>query len=655
MLWVQLLVISSAVLAVKGRDPLEVFAVIYEWNQLDFLWPDDSYKARFLDSSQFIPENTTISGVKVWGDRLYVTLPRWRRGVPATLASIPLPKPGNFHNPSPKLEPFPSWEMQLVGNCSALQNVQNVEIDPTNGYMWVIDSGRIDTLSQRPDNRCPPKIVVFDLISAASSSSSRGYNSYETGYRQGSTDRSQTDYYQGGYNPAGDNQGRYGSQGVNNNGYNPTGTNDRYNPQYDNYNGYNPSSGSRDGYNPQSGSQDGYNPPSGSRDGYNPPSGSRDGYNPPSGSRDGYNPQSGSRDGYNPQSGSRDGYNPQSGNYDRYNNPRGNQGGYNAQDDYQGHNSPRNYNTNNRPGFIVRIVAFPPTVTSQDTELEDIVLDTDGSGYTYISDASDTDPGLIVYSWKENRSWKVRDSSSMRADPGVRSLSFNGVYVDITSNIAGLALSPVSYSGERRLYYSPLSSYSLFSIPTSVLKDENRAVSDVSAYVKNHGRKTSISEGMAMDSRGVLYYGLLGENAIAKWDTNLPFEGNQIKIAQDNNLLQWPASFGFDSQLMNLTVVSNRLQNFLAGRVHLNEPNCRIIGAYTGTKSYLYQPTGFDYANPTYRPSQIPERGYNDDRNSIYNPQQQRGTGGNIRSAAGRITPVLFTTAVLLVARQAVA
>ena len=644
MLWVQLLVISSTLLAVQGRDPLEVFAVIYEWNQLDFLWPDDSSKARFLDTSQFIPENTTISGVKVWGDRFYVTLPRWRRGVPATLASIPVPKPGNYRNASPKLEPFPSWEMQQVGNCSALQNVQNVEIDPTNGYMWVIDSGRTDTLSQRPDNRCPPKIVVFDLISAASSPS---YNTfYETGYRQGSTERSQTSYQQGGYNPAGDNQGRYDSQGVNYYGYNPTGANnDRYNPQTDNYNGYNPQSGSRDGY----------NPPSGSRDGYNPQSGSRDGYNPPSGSRDGYNPPSGTRDGYNTPSGSRDGYNPQNGNYDRYNNPRGNQGGYNNPDDYQGYGSPRNYNTNNKPAFIVRVFTFPDTVTSQDTELEDIVLDTDGFGYTYISDASETDPGLIVYSWKENRPWKVRDSRSMRADPGVRTLSFNGVYVDINSNIAGLALSPVSYSGERRLYYSPLSSYSLFSIPTSVLKDETRAIGDVSAYVKTHGRKTSISEGMAMDSRGVLYYGLLGENAIAKWDTNLPFEGNQQKIAQDTSLLQWPASFGFDSQLMNLTVVSNRLQNFLAGRVHLNEPNCRIISAYTGTKSYLYQPTGLGYGTSPYRPTQTGDYNYNDERGFIQNTQRQQVTGSNFKSATGRITPVLFMTAVLLVARLAVA
>ncbi|PNF17318.1 hypothetical protein B7P43_G04985 [Cryptotermes secundus] len=474
MLWVQLVVISVTGFAVRGQDPTEVFGVTYEWNKLDFTWPDDSFKARFLDSSQFIPENTTISGVKVWRDRLYVTLPRWRRGVPVTLASVPLPTAGRYLNTSPKLEPFPSWEMQHVGNCSALQNVQNVEIHP-DGYMWVIDSGRVDTLSQHPDSRCAPKIFVFDLSSGTS------------------------------------------------------------------------------------------------------------------------------------------------------------------------------------PGVIVREVTFPDSVISRDTYLEDIVLDTDGSGYTYISDSSENDPGLIVYSWKENRSWKVRDGRSMRADPGVRSLSINGVYVDINRNIAGLALSPVSDSGQRRLYYSPLGSYSLFSIPTSVLRDETHAVGDVSGYVKTHGRKRSISQGMVMDSHGVLYYGLLGENAITKWDTNLPFEGNQHKIAQDNNLLQWPASFGFDSQLRNLTVVSNRLQNFLSGRVHLNEPNFRIITAFTGTKSYLYPRTGIDYATSSHRTTEILDGSFSGDRNTIHQSRHEHITGNNHLNAGGRMTPILNMIAVLVITRLAVA
>lgn len=54
---------------------------------------------------------------------------------------------GDNGRTDPEIEPFPSWEMNEIGNCSALQFVQGIAVD-TDGIMWVIDSGRIDTLSQ---------------------------------------------------------------------------------------------------------------------------------------------------------------------------------------------------------------------------------------------------------------------------------------------------------------------------------------------------------------------------------------------------------------------------------------------------------------------------------------------------------------------------
>ena len=50
----------------------------------------------------------------------------------------------------------------LVDNCEALQFSQSMEIDPTTGYMWVIDTGRRDTSSD-PINACPAKILIIDL------------------------------------------------------------------------------------------------------------------------------------------------------------------------------------------------------------------------------------------------------------------------------------------------------------------------------------------------------------------------------------------------------------------------------------------------------------------------------------------------------------
>jgi len=54
--------------------------------------------------------------------------------------------------------PFPSWEMQQIGKCSAFQFVQSMEIDP-NGWMWMPDNGYVGN-TRSP--LCPPKIIVFD-------------------------------------------------------------------------------------------------------------------------------------------------------------------------------------------------------------------------------------------------------------------------------------------------------------------------------------------------------------------------------------------------------------------------------------------------------------------------------------------------------------
>lgn len=87
----------------------------------------------------------TLSDVKAFANRLYLTIPRMLPGVPATLGWIVAPH--NDGRTDPEIEPFPSWEMNEIGNCSALQFVQGIAIDQ-DGIMYVVDSGRIDTLNQ---------------------------------------------------------------------------------------------------------------------------------------------------------------------------------------------------------------------------------------------------------------------------------------------------------------------------------------------------------------------------------------------------------------------------------------------------------------------------------------------------------------------------
>lgn len=52
----------------------------YSWKQLDFAFPNQRLKERALANGDYLPQNALPVGVEHWGNRLFVTIPRWRDG-----------------------------------------------------------------------------------------------------------------------------------------------------------------------------------------------------------------------------------------------------------------------------------------------------------------------------------------------------------------------------------------------------------------------------------------------------------------------------------------------------------------------------------------------------------------------------------------------
>lgn len=52
----------------------------YSWNQLDFVFPSQQMKDLALASGNYIPQNALPVGIEHWGNRLFVTVPRWKDG-----------------------------------------------------------------------------------------------------------------------------------------------------------------------------------------------------------------------------------------------------------------------------------------------------------------------------------------------------------------------------------------------------------------------------------------------------------------------------------------------------------------------------------------------------------------------------------------------
>lgn len=128
-----------------------------EWVMLNYTWDSSHTYSQYSQNGQYIPENCLLCGINVdiTGD-IYVTVPRWREGVPGTLNKL--------DQETLTLTPYPSWDIQQVGVEGDLQNCQSMTID-NQRRMWVIDVGRRNFFGPDPDAivNGPAGLWIIDL------------------------------------------------------------------------------------------------------------------------------------------------------------------------------------------------------------------------------------------------------------------------------------------------------------------------------------------------------------------------------------------------------------------------------------------------------------------------------------------------------------
>lgn len=66
----------------------QVFNTVYSWKQVEFEFPNDIMRNEYIASGDYVPENNMPLGITVWHEKMFVTVPRWKNGVLATLNSF---------------------------------------------------------------------------------------------------------------------------------------------------------------------------------------------------------------------------------------------------------------------------------------------------------------------------------------------------------------------------------------------------------------------------------------------------------------------------------------------------------------------------------------------------------------------------------------
>ncbi|CAK9820334.1 Protein yellow [Anthophora plagiata] len=136
----------------------EKLHVAFQWKQLDYDWPSNDTKLLFTGYKQ---EDNLPLGLEITSNRIFVTVPRWRRGVVASLNYFSI----NDTRESPTLMPYPSWEAHqyTAGSVPEIISTFRIRADRCE-RLWVLDTGFTDILDN-PEQQAPPALLIYDLTS----------------------------------------------------------------------------------------------------------------------------------------------------------------------------------------------------------------------------------------------------------------------------------------------------------------------------------------------------------------------------------------------------------------------------------------------------------------------------------------------------------
>lgn len=230
----------------------------------------------------------------------------------------------------------------------------------------------------------------------------------------------------------------------------------------------------------------------------------------------------------------------------------------------------------------IRRYEFRPEDTNANTFIANTAVDlgeTCDDAYAYFSD--ELGYGLIVYSYKENTSWRFTHGfflpDPLRGDFTINGLNFQ--WAD--EGIFGMSLSPRKPDGERLLFFSPITSHREFVVSTKILQNKTKVDDSYKDfyYLDERGPK-SHTTARVMDENGVQFFNLIDQGAVGCWNSRKTYKPeNHGIVDQDEKELNFPADVKVDSHNKYLWVISDRMSDFLIAKLNYNEVNFRVFFA----------------------------------------------------------------------------
>lgn len=233
---------------------------------------------------------------------------------------------------------------------------------------------------------------------------------------------------------------------------------------------------------------------------------------------------------------------------------------------------------------LIRRYELPKAQTDEEKSFFANIAVEDGdcdNTFAYLADLGA--PGLVVYSWKAQNSWRVKHHY-FHPDPLSGNYSVSGIRFQWPDGLFGVAISEKQDDGFATLYFHPLSSTTEFSVSTQVLRNETLATSD-GIYrdfkiVGSRGTNGQSGSSFLDQTNGVIFYTLPNLNEIACWRIN----SKKNYSIENGKVFESPLEMVFPNDVKvdesgRLWALSDNLQQFVYGELDRNVVNFRVLSA----------------------------------------------------------------------------
>ncbi|CAH1116241.1 unnamed protein product [Phaedon cochleariae] len=239
---------------------------------------------------------------------------------------------------------------------------------------------------------------------------------------------------------------------------------------------------------------------------------------------------------------------------------------------------------------VIHSYVIPADQLRTATQLASLTIDIDktacGDAYAYIPDLGGY--GLIVYSLRENRSWRITHNY-FYLEPTAGEFFISGHNFQWNDGVFSVELTAPKRDGYRTLYFHSMAGTHMYKVSTRILRNETLATRSYHENdFRNVGDRGTQSQTSCADIHkpsGVMFLGLVNQNALACWNTNLPLSSIS-SVQRDDRKMIYPCDVKVHND--NIYVLTNAMPEFLYGRLNYDEVNFRVWsntveGAIQGT------------------------------------------------------------------------